>query len=282
MSAVLVTGPTPARVRRRATALRADNDEAVVGPSWLEARVAELGLPVRASTAATVAPAAMVFGLLLALLLLGPAGAGLLALGLVGTILTLRRSAPRRHADAAERALPGVLDAVARHLRGGATLAQALPAARPAVDAGALRASWDRLTDLVPLVGVSAALTRWSSGTNATASLDRSVRLAAAALGLAATTGGSPARAIDGVAATLRSRLAVADEVRALSTQARASAVVISVAPLVFGGLAGLTDARTRSFLASPPGLVLLAIGAGLDALGAWWMARLCRRPDQR
>ena len=54
-------------------------------------------------------------------------------------------------------------------------------------------------------------------------------RLAATALALASGVGAASARALDGVAATLRERLELAENAT-LATQARASAVVLSAA----------------------------------------------------
>ena len=104
------------------------------------------------------------------------------------------------------------------------------------------------------------------------------VRLAVAALCLGIDTGGAQARAVDGVAATIRERLAVEAEVRALSSQARMSALVIGLAPLGFGVFAAATDPRTSDFLLrTPGGLVLLGAGLLLDGAGWLWMQRLCR-----
>ena len=104
------------------------------------------------------------------------------------------------------------------------------------------------------------------------------VRLAVAALCLGIETGGAQARAVDGVAATLRERLGVAAEVRALAAQARISAVVIGLAPLGFGAFAAATDPRTSQFVFhTAPGLAMLFAGLGLDAVGWFWMNRLCR-----
>ena len=106
------------------------------------------------------------------------------------------------------------------------------------------------------------------------------VRLAVAALCLGIDTGGAQARAVDGVAATIRERLAVEAEVRALSSQARMSALVIGLAPLGFGVFAAATDPRTSDFLLrTPGGLVLLVAGLLLDGAGWLWMQRLCRVP---
>lgn len=267
---------TAAAARRRAHGLTR-----AAGSSWSERSLVrflvDLALPFDAETAARRIPAGALAAVVVATGLFGAAGLVLLALGTAVAVAGLRRGAPHRRVAATERALPGVLDAVARQLRAGGSLAQAMAAVEPPPTAPALRASWARLGALVPVVGATAALDDWSSSTRDEGS--RSIALAAAALALASTTGGSPARAVDGVAATLRSRLAVGDEIRALSSQARASAVVIALAPLVFGLVGGATDARSRAFLASPAGWSLLGAGLGLDALGTWWMARLCRPP---
>jgi tight adherence protein B len=198
--------------------------------------------------------------------------------GVAGVVLAVgaldvvaRRTAARRRAAAAERELPVVLESVARRLRAGGSLAQALAEAAPA-GPPELEASWRALVHRSRVAGVEAALAEWSSTTPSP-----SVRLAAAALALSSATGGSAARAIDGVAGTLRSRLALADEIRALSSQARASAVVIAASPVVFGLAAATTDRRTGAFLRTPLGLALLGAGILLDAIGWWWMVHLCR-----
>jgi tight adherence protein B len=193
---------------------------------------------------------------------------------LLGAAVTARLLA-RGRSLAYERELPAVLESVAAQLRAGASLRQAVVGVVPPRSRSALPEHWRRLADDVAVVSVEAALGRWAEEAG-----DRSsVRLAAGALALAATTGGSPARAVDGVASTLRARLALGEEVRALSAQARASAAVIAAAPVAFSVLAGLGDRRIFAFFASPLGLVLLVAGLGLDALGAWWMHRLCRVP---
>lgn len=86
------------------------------------------------------------------------------------------------------------------------------------------------------------------------------------------------ARPIDGVAASLRANLAVAAEVRALSSQARYSAMVIALAPLAFGVVAASADGRTADFLLrTRVGVACLAAGVALDVIGAWWMHRITK-----
>ena len=70
----------------------------------------------------------------------------------------------------------------------------------------------------------------------------------------------------------------MAAELRALSSQARISALVIGLAPVGFGAFAATTDPRTSQFLFhTAPGLALLVTGLVLDVLGWLWMQRLAR-----
>jgi tight adherence protein B len=106
------------------------------------------------------------------------------------------------------------------------------------------------------------------------------VRLTVGALAVAVTSGGSPARGLDGVAATLRARNEVEREVRALATQARTSAAVMAAAPVGFAVVGVLGDSGAAAFLfGSAGGWACLLAGLLLDALGAWWMARIARGP---
>lgn len=211
-----------------------------------------------------------------AAVLAGPAvavvtGAGLVAAPLVALWV-------RRHEGdlRLERSLPGALEAVARSLRSGASLRQAMSEAALATP-GRLGRELDEVARQV------------AHGATLVAALEAlavrrplpSVRLAVAALCLGVETGGAQAKAVDGVATTLRDRLAVAAEVRALSSQARISGLVIGVAPLAFGAFAVTTDPRTGQFLFhTPVGVTLLATGLFLDAVGWLWMQRLARAPS--
>ncbi len=102
------------------------------------------------------------------------------------------------------------------------------------------------------------------------------VRLAGAALALSAELGGAAARSLDGVAATLRDRNGLRREVRALSSQARASAAVIGLAPVAFAVLVASVDPQTLDFLVrTRAGIFCLLAGVVLDGVGAAWMHRL-------
>lgn len=185
----------------------------------------------------------------------------------------------RHRSDArAEAELPTVMAAVAGGLRSGGSLRQALAeAAQVTAAAGGVLA--DDLARVVSATNHGATVVGALEAWGARRPLP-GVRLAVAALCLGAETGGAEARAVDGVAATLRYRLAALAEARALATQARMSAVVIAVAPVAFAALASAADDRTARFLlGSPVGLAMLVTGLTLDALGALWMARLTKVP---
>ena len=244
-------------------------------PPGVAQALASADLPVAPGVAWAAWLGAVVVGPLAALVLAGPGLAALTVLGLTsGPALVVR--CRRGRADARlERALPGALEAVARSLRSGASLRQAVEeAGTAAAGEKALAAEFSR---------AAAEAARGASLVTALEGMAErrplpGVRLGVAALCLGAETGGAHARAVDGVAATVRERLAVAAELRALSSQARISALVIGLAPVGFGAFAAATDPRSSQFLLhTPPGLVLLAVGLVLDGLGWLWMQRLAR-----
>lgn len=242
----------PARVERALVAAGVGVAPPVAWSSWLAAMVAMPGglVLLGAPAIALVATLAMVTGPPVAL-----------------------ASCRTRAAWRFEAALPDMLEAIARALRSGASLLQAVEEAgrsRP----GEVGREFLRV----------AAEAR--GGSSLVGALDQmarrrplpAVRLAVAALALGVETGGAQARAVDGVAATLRDRLNVAAEVRALSSQARASALVIGLAPLAFGAFAVAADRRTGEFLFDTGlGVTFLLTGLGLDAAGWLWMRKLAR-----
>lgn len=202
-----------------------------------------------------------------------PALAVLVAGALTVAAMAVLRSR-RGQADAElEQSLPPALEAVARGLRSGASLNQAVAEAA-ATTPGGLGAE------------LRQAVVEAGHGTSLVTALDRlagrrplpGVQLAVAALCLGVETGGAQARAVDGVAVTMRERLAVAAEVQALSSQARVSALVIGLAPVGFGAFAAATDPRHAEFLLrTPVGLGFVTAGLVLDGLGWLWMKRLSR-----
>lgn len=210
--------------------------------------------------------------LALGLSFVAPSGRILLAVGLVAGPLALvlagGRNERRRTAQ-----LPEALDAIAAGLRGGLALPTAIAGATSVgAPLGAELAAVAHEVDAGrPLTD---AVARWQAG-----AADPHTALAGAALSVAAQVGGPGARAIDGAAASLRERIGSEAETAALATQGRASAAVLTLAPLGFALLlSSLDPAAGRFLLGTPVGWLCVALGLGLDAAGAWWMVRLVRR----
>jgi tight adherence protein B len=181
---------------------------------------------------------------------------------------------PARSGARVDAALPEALEGIARSLRSGASLRIAIEEVSLSTPAPL----GPGLADLAARAGrgcpLAVAVDGWAAATEGAG-----VPLVAAALALGAELGGAAARSLDGVADTLRDRNAMRREVRALSAQARASAIVIGAAPAAFAGLVAVADPASIAFLVtSPIGLLCLVAGLALDGLGAWWMRGIVAR----
>lgn len=203
---------------------------------------------------------------------LTPGGTILLGVALLappGAVLAARGRATRQRA----RQVPLALDAVAAHLRGGASLRHAIAEAASSVPGPLgteLRSAADRARVGVPLAD---ALSAWVDAND-----DQPTRLAGAALVVAAELGGPGASAIDAAAASLRDRSEAEDEIAALSVQARLSALLLTAAPIAFAFLlSSLDPASARFLLATPAGWLCITAGLALDAAGAVWMGHIVR-----
>lgn len=248
-------------------------------PAWLPAALVEAGLTIDPATAWLVARCASALAVVLAAMTAGPAFAVITGAALVASPAAVRRLLARRSADRRDAQLPQALERLASSVRAGSALGPAFAAmarSTPEPLGSELRTT---AAEVEHGAGLAAALDRWSVRSVA-GGLDSGseVRLAAAALGLAADAGGEVAHSVDRVAATLRERRELRAEVRALATQARASAGVLAAAPLAFTALVASVEPAAITFLfTSPAGLVCLVAGLALETLGAAWMARILR-----
>lgn len=103
--------------------------------------------------------------------------------------------------------------------------------------------------------------------------------LVVAVLLLSDESGAAVAARLDRAAATLRQRSILAAEVRALTSQARASATVVALAPVAFAAVVAMTDDRFLGLMfGTSIGRISLVVGVLLDAVGVWWMRRLTAR----
>lgn len=167
-------------------------------------------------------------------------------------------------------ALPGALEQVAAALRGGAALEEALAV----LDRTPLADDVRRVRARAELgLGLADALAGWPT--------DRplpEVRAVAGALAVAATVGGRAADSLDGLAASLRERLGALAEARALSTQARLSAVVVGGAPIAYLAFSAVVDPASVDLLVgTDTGRICLVLGLGCEALAVLWMRRILR-----
>jgi tight adherence protein B len=195
--------------------------------------------------------------------------------GVLAGLPALLASARSRRARLIAGAIPDVLERIGAELRVGGTVPTALAAL--AHGDGLLAADFARVETRIGLgAPLPAALDAWAR--------ERSVPgvdAAAGALALGASLGGRTAGALDGLASSLRDRLAVAAEVRALSAQARYSAWVIGLAPVgYFVATAALDPRSLHALLGTGVGRVCAASGVALEALGALWMRSILRGGD--
>jgi len=192
------------------------------------------------------------------------------ALGSAAAVPVAVFAARNRRARRVAVAVPVTVERVASELRAGGTIPTAINAIGSS-DA-VLAADFTRIQTRLALgAPVAEALAAWASERSAPG-----VDVTAGALAMCAEVGGRSADALDGLACSLRDRLAVVAEARALSAQARMSAVVVGGTPLLYIGWSAFADRRAlHTLTATTAGQLCLLIGLGLEVLGAWWMRRI-------
>ncbi|MEZ5171663.1 MAG: type II secretion system F family protein [Acidimicrobiia bacterium] len=194
------------------------------------------------------------------------------ALSVPVTAVVALHIARHRRDRRTEAALPDALEQVSAELRGGGTVVDAVVAL--AVSDGPLGDDLARVSARTDLgQALHESLAAWTDESDL-----HGVRATAGALAVASTLGGQAADAVEGLAASLRERLAVTAEARSLATQARLSAVVVGVAPLGYLVMSALVDPQAVLVLTGTAiGRICLVGGLVLEALAALWMRRLVR-----
>jgi tight adherence protein B len=187
----------------------------------------------------------------------------------------LLRPGPRRPSSRARRRLvprhrhvppdyAPVLDAIARHVRSGSSLAAAIVE------------ETDRST---PLGTIADQLNAGGSLQRVLAELvasEADLALALQALSATARLGGPIAATLDEAAAVLRERAAARAERRAHSSQARLSARVLTIVPVGFAMWSALASHTTREIYASTfAGGICVMSGLALNVAGWQWMKRI-------
>jgi tight adherence protein B len=183
------------------------------------------------------------------------------------------RNVPRRPSPSRRRARHGgqpttdyatLLEAIARQVRSGSSLTQAL--IDEAGAASALSGVADRLLGGSSL---AAALDAADPG-------DADQALTVQALSATANLGGPVAATLDAAAAVLRERAAARAERRAHGAQARLSARVLTIVPLGFALWSAAISQPTRHvYVATYAGAVCAVCGIVLNLTGWRWMRRI-------
>jgi tight adherence protein B len=169
------------------------------------------------------------------------------------------------------RAVAGWCDDIARRVRSGSTLRDAV-ATLPADPAT------ERVTAPLRL-----AIDRGASLTDAITRVDDPVphlRLALGVIATASRIGGPAAASIDRAAMLLRQRASDLDERATQAAQARLSSHVMTAVPLLMLAALVATDDDVRSVVASPIGTLCVGTGLALNAVGWWWMRRIVGVPS--
>jgi tight adherence protein B len=171
----------------------------------------------------------------------------------------LQRIKAARGERALERELPDALRRVAAELGAGRTADRALVA----VGAGA-----GVVAEAFALAGRRAAGGEDIAAALA-AALGQRARFAAAAISLQLRAGGDLPALLRSLASRLDERRGVNAEIRALTAQARLSARVVPLLPVVGLALAALLDTgAVRLLVTTAPGLAIVAVAAVLDLVG--------------
>src|SRR5439155_26128701 len=103
-------------------------------------------------------------------------------------------------------------------------------------------------------------------------------RLFVSVLTVQAQTGGNLAGALDEVTTTIRHRIAVRRELRALSAQGRISGVVLGSLPIAFFLVIGTTSHQELAPAYRPvAGMVMVGVGPALEGVAFLWIRRLLR-----
>ncbi len=204
-----------------------------------------------------------------------PGALALVAALFLGPVIAERRRRRRERRRLAVD-LAGALETSARTVRSGASLLDALDQGAHLTPGPAA----DRIAELVWWLRHDHhddAVAQWASGSD-----DPSVAVVAAVVGMVSGSAGGVARGLEAGATVLRAREHARAEIDAGSTQARASALMLVVAPIVFavGALCimpgSLTGVRSQPVL-----LAAVAVGVAFEACGAVWTRRLLRAAQE-
>jgi tight adherence protein B len=229
-------------------------------------------LPSRTRTGLLAIGIAMVLGLA-GFQLVGPLG---LAAGTVGGALVPRALDRKRRGERShrlERQLAEVAESTAMAVRSGLSIAQALEfaaeEATPPMSAVLGRCIQEQRLG----VSFEEALGRFADELRSA-----DARLFTLVVNIHARSGGNLAGALEDVAATIRHRIGVRRELRALSAQGRISGSILGALPIAFFLVLAATSHRDLApVYRSGAGIAMISGGLVMEALAFLWIRRLLR-----
>ncbi len=217
-------------------------------------------------------PSHLALALFVAWIAAGTITAVVLGVVLMVVYSQVRRWNQRTAARRMENELPIVLHDIARRLRAGDPAGLAFAEALGATKGG-VRGSY-AASMLMRGEPLAAAISRWHTDASRVVRpnvLDDLVHVVA----VAERVGGLRAAAVEAVADLATERRALSQETAAQASQAKASATVMTVAPLVFSAQMVLRDpVASRLLLHTPVGWVLVSSGLSFDVAAWLWIRR--------
>jgi tight adherence protein B len=203
--------------------------------------------------------------------------------GLPGTILgvtagaagirMLDRRTARSRTQAVERQLADLVDACTLAVRGGASVSQAFEVAASEVE-----------EPMASIVGRAVSEQRLGASFDSVLSSISSAigsedaRLFALVMGIHHRSGGNVAAPLEEVAATVRQRVAIRRELRALTAQGRISGAVLGILPVAFFVVLATTSHRELApVYRSAAGAAMVVGGLVLEAIAYVWIRHLLK-----
>ncbi len=199
------------------------------------------------------------------------AGAGgLLGAALVMLVLIVRRV---RHIRLLQNQFPGALDFIARSVRAGHSLDEAIALAG-SEGPQPLAAEFDYCARQLAMgLGVPAAVRSLAERVRL---ID--VKIFAALLGIHRETGGNVAEVLEGLAFSIRERMSYRRQLRAITSAGRMSAFFVAgLGPILFVYMYFFHTEYVRAMIESPLGQTFLVSAAVLQVIGLAWTARLLK-----
>ena len=241
--------------------------------SALEAKIEDAGLTIRAGEALLAVGAATFLGLVFGGMLAGPALGLLFAIAPVAIGYVALGVLRDKRRDAFATQLHDLLQMMAGSLRAGHALVQATESAASELEAPAGEELRRVLTEVRLGRDLTDAFERMADRMHS-----EDFAWVVQAVRIHRDVGGNLSDLLDRVAETIRARDRLRRQVRALSAEGRVSAIVLFVLPIALGAFMAVSNGAYIGLLfTTGAGLVMLAIGAVLMAIGGLWLRQIVR-----